>query len=318
VNLAYWENGFRNMTNSRRPVGKAEDFDGIKLRVMQSTLFIDTFKTLVANPTPMAFGEVFTALQTQPIFPSLFRSLPATLSAPATTASAALSATWPAPATALAPAVLALSSVVWAPSLKAALVDSVESAALLAINLALSAAWLAPCAIAAPVSCIAWPALLAASPTACAAVPVASLVLSSALWAACLALSMRLMFALQEVRTQGRAGRSVPPNRCRTWEGAVTDAVSSDGSSSTRHPEQYPTLGVEPQSCPAGRPRCRVQRLLTCTTAVLDFASTLEGQPVRRVHRRASIDACCGCDSVPQCDAMRLLFATCSTGALSN
>jgi TRAP-type transport system periplasmic protein len=67
VNLAYWENGFRNMTNSRRPVGRAEDFDGIKLRVMQSSLFIDTFKTLGANPTPMAFGEVFTSLETRTI-----------------------------------------------------------------------------------------------------------------------------------------------------------------------------------------------------------------------------------------------------------
>jgi TRAP-type transport system periplasmic protein len=67
VNLAYWENGFRNMTNSRRPVAKAEDFEGMKVRVMQSNLFIDTFKTLGANPTPMAFGEVFTSLETKTI-----------------------------------------------------------------------------------------------------------------------------------------------------------------------------------------------------------------------------------------------------------
>lgn len=67
VNLAYWENGFRNMTNSRRPLAKVEDFDGIKMRVMQSTLFIDTFKTLGSNPTPMAFGEVFTSLETRTI-----------------------------------------------------------------------------------------------------------------------------------------------------------------------------------------------------------------------------------------------------------
>jgi tripartite ATP-independent transporter DctP family solute receptor len=67
VNLAYWENGFRNLTNSRRPVGKIEDFDGIKLRVMQSSIYLDTFKTLGANPTPMAFGEVFTSLETKTI-----------------------------------------------------------------------------------------------------------------------------------------------------------------------------------------------------------------------------------------------------------
>jgi len=67
VNLAYWENGFRNLTNSRRPVARAEDFDGIKLRVMQNSIFIDAFKTLGTNPTPMAFGEVFTSLETKTI-----------------------------------------------------------------------------------------------------------------------------------------------------------------------------------------------------------------------------------------------------------
>ena len=67
VNLAYWENGFRNLTNSRRPVARAEDFDGIKLRVMQNSIFIDAFKMLGTNPTPMAFGEVFTSLETRTI-----------------------------------------------------------------------------------------------------------------------------------------------------------------------------------------------------------------------------------------------------------
>jgi tripartite ATP-independent transporter DctP family solute receptor len=67
VNLAYWENGFRNLTNSRRPIGKIEDFDGVKVRVMQNTIFLDTFKTLGANPTPMAFGEVFVSLETKTI-----------------------------------------------------------------------------------------------------------------------------------------------------------------------------------------------------------------------------------------------------------
>ncbi len=67
VNLAYWENGFRNLTNSKRQVSKIEDFDGMKIRIMQNTIFLDTFKTLGANPTPMAFGEVFTALETKAI-----------------------------------------------------------------------------------------------------------------------------------------------------------------------------------------------------------------------------------------------------------
>ncbi|MGA0569547.1 TRAP transporter substrate-binding protein [Variovorax sp. VNK109] len=67
VNLAYWENGFRNLTNSKRPVGKVEDFDGVKLRVMQNNIFLDTFKTLGTNAVPMPFPEVFTALETKTI-----------------------------------------------------------------------------------------------------------------------------------------------------------------------------------------------------------------------------------------------------------
>lgn len=67
VNLAYWENGFRNLTNSKRAVNKVEDFDGVKVRVMQNNIFLDTFKTLGTNAVPMAFGEVFTALETKTI-----------------------------------------------------------------------------------------------------------------------------------------------------------------------------------------------------------------------------------------------------------
>jgi TRAP-type transport system periplasmic protein len=67
VNLAYWENGFRNLTNSKKPVAKVEDFDGVKVRVMQNNIFLDTFKTLGTNAVPMAFGEVFTALETKTI-----------------------------------------------------------------------------------------------------------------------------------------------------------------------------------------------------------------------------------------------------------
>ena len=67
VNLAYWENGFRNLTNSKRPVAKVEDFDGVKVRVMQNNIFLDSFKALGTNAVPMAFGEVFTALETRTI-----------------------------------------------------------------------------------------------------------------------------------------------------------------------------------------------------------------------------------------------------------
>lgn len=64
VNLAWWENGFRNLTNSVRPVTSLEDFEGMRVRVMQNNIFLDTFQTLGTNATPMAFGEVFTALET--------------------------------------------------------------------------------------------------------------------------------------------------------------------------------------------------------------------------------------------------------------
>jgi TRAP-type transport system periplasmic protein len=67
VGLVYWENGFRNLTNSKRPVTKAEDLDGIKLRVMQNNVFLDSFKTLGANAVPMAFSELFSALETKTV-----------------------------------------------------------------------------------------------------------------------------------------------------------------------------------------------------------------------------------------------------------
>ena len=64
VGLAYWENGFRNLTNSKRPINKMEDMSGIKLRVMQNNVFLDSFKTLGTNAVPMAFSELFGALET--------------------------------------------------------------------------------------------------------------------------------------------------------------------------------------------------------------------------------------------------------------
>ncbi|WP_226781629.1 TRAP transporter substrate-binding protein [Oceaniglobus trochenteri] len=67
INLAYWENGFRNLTNSLHPVTKLEDFEGMRVRVMQNNIFLDTFQNLGANAMPMAFGEVFTALETKTI-----------------------------------------------------------------------------------------------------------------------------------------------------------------------------------------------------------------------------------------------------------
>jgi TRAP-type transport system periplasmic protein len=67
VGLVYWENGFRNLTNNKRPVAKLEDLDGVKLRVMQNTVFLDSFKTLGANAVPLPFSELFTALETKTV-----------------------------------------------------------------------------------------------------------------------------------------------------------------------------------------------------------------------------------------------------------
>jgi TRAP-type transport system periplasmic protein len=63
IGLGYFELGFRNVTNSKRPIARWEDFSGIKLRVIQSPLFIDLFNTLGANSVAMPFPEVYTALE---------------------------------------------------------------------------------------------------------------------------------------------------------------------------------------------------------------------------------------------------------------
>lgn len=63
VSLGYWELGFRNLTNSRRPVAKLEDISGLKVRVVQSPIYIDLFNTLGANAVPLPFPELYTALE---------------------------------------------------------------------------------------------------------------------------------------------------------------------------------------------------------------------------------------------------------------
>jgi tripartite ATP-independent transporter DctP family solute receptor len=67
VGLVYWENGFRNLTNSKRAITKMEDLDGVKLRVMQNNVFLTSFQTLGANAVPMAFSELFSALETKTV-----------------------------------------------------------------------------------------------------------------------------------------------------------------------------------------------------------------------------------------------------------
>ena len=61
--LAYWENGFRHLTNSAKEVKMPEDVKGLKIRVMQNPIHLATWKALGANPTPMPFSELFTAMQ---------------------------------------------------------------------------------------------------------------------------------------------------------------------------------------------------------------------------------------------------------------
>jgi tripartite ATP-independent transporter DctP family solute receptor len=67
VGLVYWENGFRNLTNSKHPIAKMEDMQGIKLRVMQNPVYIDMFNGFGANAVPLAFAELFTALESRTV-----------------------------------------------------------------------------------------------------------------------------------------------------------------------------------------------------------------------------------------------------------
>lgn len=62
--LALWENGFRALTNSVRPVEKLADMEGLKIRVIGAPVFIDTFTALGTNPVPMPFPELYSAMET--------------------------------------------------------------------------------------------------------------------------------------------------------------------------------------------------------------------------------------------------------------
>ncbi|MEN9781620.1 MAG: hypothetical protein RL014_2768 [Pseudomonadota bacterium] len=67
VGLTYWELGFRNITNSKRPLNKVEDIAGLKLRVIPNPINVDWVKALDANPTPLPFPEVYAALEQKAI-----------------------------------------------------------------------------------------------------------------------------------------------------------------------------------------------------------------------------------------------------------
>jgi TRAP-type transport system periplasmic protein len=62
--LAVWENGYRHITNSKRPIVKPADLQGIKLRVPEGKWRLKMFQAYGANPSPMKLSEVFTALST--------------------------------------------------------------------------------------------------------------------------------------------------------------------------------------------------------------------------------------------------------------
>lgn len=63
VGLAWAENGFRQMTNNRRPINTPEDLKGLKMRTMENPIHIEAYRQFGIQPTPMAFTEVYMALQ---------------------------------------------------------------------------------------------------------------------------------------------------------------------------------------------------------------------------------------------------------------
>lgn len=65
VGLGFWETGFRNFTNNRKPIVNVEDLKGLKLRVIPNPLFLESFTALGANPVPMAFPELYGALESK-------------------------------------------------------------------------------------------------------------------------------------------------------------------------------------------------------------------------------------------------------------
>lgn len=67
VGLAYWDHGFRNLSNSKRAIAKLEDINGLKLRALQAPMVIDSFKALGANAVPLPFTELYTAMETKAV-----------------------------------------------------------------------------------------------------------------------------------------------------------------------------------------------------------------------------------------------------------
>lgn len=67
VGLAWWDNGFRHMTNNKRPVNTVQDMAGLNIRVIPNPLFIATWKALGTNPTPLPWPELYSALENRAV-----------------------------------------------------------------------------------------------------------------------------------------------------------------------------------------------------------------------------------------------------------
>jgi TRAP-type transport system periplasmic protein len=63
VGLAYWDLGFRQIHTAKKPITKADDFNGLKMRVIPTPLYVDFMKALGASPVPMPFTETYTAME---------------------------------------------------------------------------------------------------------------------------------------------------------------------------------------------------------------------------------------------------------------
>lgn len=63
VVIGWWDNGMRHITNNKRPITQPADLKGIKIRVPEGEVFVETFKALGAGPTVISFGELYSALQ---------------------------------------------------------------------------------------------------------------------------------------------------------------------------------------------------------------------------------------------------------------
>lgn len=108
IGLAWTENGFRHMTNSKRPIVQASDAAGLKMRTMENKVHMDGYKTFGILPTPMPFPELFTALQ-QGTVDGQENPIPVILSAKFSQVQKHLSLT----GHVYSPAVLILSPAVW-------------------------------------------------------------------------------------------------------------------------------------------------------------------------------------------------------------